>query len=90
QLRLPNALPYMFNAFKVAAALSMIGAVVGEYFGGARTSLGQFITQEAAQFRFDNAWAAIIIACIVGITFYLVIIALERLIIPWHASLRQN
>jgi NitT/TauT family transport system permease protein len=90
RLRLPNALPYMFNAFKVAAALSMIGAVVGEYFGGARTSLGQFITQEAAQFRFDNAWAAIIVACIVGITFYIIIVALERLIIPWHASLREN
>lgn len=90
QLRLPNALPYMFNAFKVAAALSMIGAVVGEYFGGARSSLGQFITQEAAQFRFDRSWAAIIIACIVGITFYLIILALERLMIPWHASLREE
>jgi NitT/TauT family transport system permease protein len=90
RLRLPNALPYMFNAFKVSAALSMIGAVVGEYFGGARSSLGQFITQEAAQFRFDRAWAAIVVACTVGITFYLIITALERLIIPWHASLREN
>jgi NitT/TauT family transport system permease protein len=52
KLRLPNALPYMFNAFKVAAALSMIGAVVSEYFGGNRSALGVFITQEAAQFRF--------------------------------------
>jgi NitT/TauT family transport system permease protein len=68
----------------------MIGAVVGEYFGGARSSLGQFITQEAAQFRFDRAWAAIVVACTVGITFYLIITALERLIIPWHASLREN
>lgn len=90
RLRLPNALPYMFNAFKVSAALSMIGAVVSEYFGGNRSALGVFITQEAAQFRFDNAWAAIIVACIVGITFYLIIITLERLIIPWHASLREN
>ena len=90
RLRLPNALPYMFNAFKVSAALSMIGAVVGEYFGGARSSLGQFITQEAAQFRFDRSWAAIIIACIVGITFYLIILAFERLMIPWHASLRED
>jgi len=90
RLRLPNALPFMFNAFKVSAALSMIGAVVSEYFGGNRSALGVFITQEAAQFRFDRAWAAIIVACIVGITFYLVIIALERIIIPWHASLREN
>lgn len=90
KVRLPNALPYMFNAFKIAASLSMIGAVVSEYFGGNRSALGVYITQEAAQFRFQNAWAAIIIACIVGITFYLVIIAVERLVIPWHVSVRRS
>ncbi len=89
-LRLPNALPYMFNAFKVAAALSMIGAVVSEYFGGNRSALGVFITQEAAQFRFHNSWAAIIIASAVGITFYLVILAVERFAIPWHVSVRGS
>ncbi len=88
-LRLPNSLPYMFNAFKVAAALSMIGAVVSEYFGGNRSALGVFITQEAARFRFANAWAAIIIACVVGISFYLIILGVERLLIPWHASVRS-
>lgn len=89
KLRIPNALPYMFNAFKVAAALSMIGAVVSEYFGGNRSALGVFITQEAAQFRFAQAWAAIIIACIVGMTFYTVILLVERFLIPWHASVRK-
>jgi NitT/TauT family transport system permease protein len=90
QLRLPNALPYMFNAFKVAAALSMIGAVVSEYFGGNRSALGVYITQEAAQFRFDRSWSAIIVACAVGITFYLVILLIERAVIPWHASVRAT
>lgn len=90
KLRLPNALPYMFNAFKVAATLSMIGAVVSEYFGGNRSALGVFITQEAAQFRFQNSWAAIIIACVVGLVFYLVILGLERLAIPWHSSVREQ
>ena len=90
KLRLPNALPYMFNAFKIAAALSMIGAVVSEYFGGNRSALGVFITQEAAQFRFARAWAAIIIACVVGVTFYLIILGVERLVIPWHASVRET
>ncbi len=89
KVRLPNALPYMFNAFKVAATLSMIGAVVSEYFGGNRSALGVFITQEAAQFRFHNAWAAIIVACIIGLTFYGLILLLERLTIPWHSSLRN-
>lgn len=88
KLRVPNALPYMFNAFKVAATLSMIGAVVSEYFGGNRSALGIFITQEAAQFRFANAWAAIIIASIVGVTFYLVVLLVERWTIPWHSSVR--
>jgi len=88
KLRLPHALPYMFNAFKVAASLSMIGAVVSEYFGGSRSALGVYITQEAAQFRFTTAWAAIIVACIVGITLYLIILGLERLAIPWHVSVR--
>lgn len=90
KVRLPNALPYMFNAFKVAATLSMIGAVVSEYFGGNRSALGVFITQEAAQFRFHNAWTAIIIACLVGITFYLVVLLLERMTIPWHNSVRNS
>ena len=90
KVRLPTALPYMFNAFKVAATLSMIGAVVSEYFGGNRSALGVFITQEAAQFRFQNAWAAIIVACIVGLTFYLIVLLLERLTIPWHSSVRNT
>ena len=90
KVRLPNALPYMFNAFKVAAALSMIGAVVSEYFGGNRSALGIYITQEAAQFRFANAWAAIIIACIVGVTFYLIVLLFERVTIPWHSSVRGS
>jgi NitT/TauT family transport system permease protein len=90
KVRLPNALPYMFNAFKVAATLSMIGAVVSEYFGGNRSALGVYITQEAAQFRFQNSWAAIIVACIVGISFYLIILLIERLMIPWHVSVRGD
>jgi NitT/TauT family transport system permease protein len=90
KLRIPNALPYVFNAFKVAATLSMIGAVVSEYFGGNRSALGIFITQEAAQFRFANAWAAIIIASIVGVTFYLIVLLVERLAIPWHSSVRDS
>lgn len=89
EVRLPNSLPYMFNAFKVCSTLALIGAVVGEFFGGTRDALGVYITQEAAQFRFQNSWAAIIIACLLGIAFYLLIVAAERLVIPWHASVRR-
>ncbi|MBV7328753.1 ABC transporter permease [Chloroflexi bacterium TSY] len=90
KLRIPNALPYLFSGLKVSASLSMIGAIVGEYFGGPRIALGVFITQEAALFRFTSAWAAIIIACLIGITLYLIIVLVERLSMPWHVSFRDE
>lgn len=86
KLRIPNALPYLFSGLKVAGALSMIGAIVGEYFGGPRIALGVFITQEAALFRFSSAWAAIIIACLLGIGLYVLIVAAERMAMPWHQT----
>lgn len=89
-LRIPNALPYIFSALRVASSLSVIGAVVGEFFGGPRATLGVFITQEAAGFNFARAWAAIIMASLIGIGFYLLVLFAERRIMPWHASLREK
>jgi NitT/TauT family transport system permease protein len=86
KVRVPNALPYIFTALKVSATLSLIGAIVAEYFGGAQSVLGQFIITEAAFFRFANAWAAIIVATAVSIAFFTIIVAIERVAIPWHAS----
>jgi NitT/TauT family transport system permease protein len=88
QLRIPNALPYVFSAFKVASTLSVIGAIVSEYFGGSRQALGVYISQQAALFHFAQAWTAILIACLMGIVFYLIILVVERLLMPWHVSLR--
>ena len=88
KLRIPNALPSLFSGLKVAGALAMIGAIVGEYFGGPRIALGVFITQEAALFRFASAWSAILIACLPGIAIYLVILLAERLALPWHPTFR--
>ena len=50
KLRAPNALPYWFTALKIATTLSVIGAVVGEFFGGPLYALGIYITlQTGAQ-----------------------------------------
>lgn len=83
-VRLPNALPYIFSALKVACTLSIIGAIVSEYFGGSREALGVYISQQAALFHFAEAWAAIIIACVMGIAFYGIIVLLERWAMPWQ------
>jgi NitT/TauT family transport system permease protein len=86
RLRIPNALPYILTAFRVATTLAVIGAVIGEYFGGPRQALGIYITGEATLFRFANAWAAILMACALGMFLYLVVLLVERIVIPWHAS----
>ena len=89
-LRIPNALPYFFTALKIAATLSLIGAIVGEYFGGSSDVLGRVVVQSASSLRFDVTWAAILLGAATGIAFYLVIVAIERLVIPWHASMRAH
>lgn len=86
--RIPHALPFVFSAFKVGTTLSVIAAVVSEYFGGSRRALGVYISQQAALFHFAEAWAAILVASFSGIVFYLAIVLVERAVIPWHASLR--
>jgi NitT/TauT family transport system permease protein len=89
-LRIPNALPYIFSALRVASPLSLIGAVVAEFFGGPRAVLGQFITQEASDFNFARAWIAIIMASLTGISFYLAVLLAERLIMPWYNAQRES
>ena len=86
RVRIPNALPYILTAFKIATTLSVIGAVIGEYFGGPRQALGIYITGEATLFRFANAWAAILMACALGLSLYVIVVLVERLLLPWHAS----
>jgi len=90
KLRLKNALPYIFSALRVASALSLIGAVVAEFFGGPRATLGVYITQEASAFDFAKAWTAILLASLIGIAFYLAVLFAERRLMPWHVSLRGD
>ncbi|HET7703428.1 MAG TPA: ABC transporter permease [Candidatus Limnocylindrales bacterium] len=90
KVRIPNALPYFFTALKVATTLSLIGAIVGEYFGGANTVLGRVIVQSASALKFDVTWAAIILGAGTGIALYLGVVLVERLVIPWAAAMRAD
>ena len=89
RLRLPAAMPFVFTALKVSASLSMIGAVVGEFFGGFARSLGVYIISQTALFHTREAWGAIVVACAFGIAAYLCIVGAERLLMPWHVALRR-
>ncbi|MBA2720744.1 MAG: ABC transporter permease, partial [Chloroflexi bacterium] len=90
KVRIPNALPYFFTALKVATTLSLIGAIVGEYFGGSSSVLGRMIVQSASALKFDITWAAILFGAVTGIGLYLVVSLAERLVIPWAAALRGD
>ena len=90
KVRIPNALPFFFTALKLATTLSLIGAIVGEYFGGSSLVLGRIIVQSASSLRFDLTWAAILLGAGTGIAFYLAVVVLERIFIPWHGSIRSS
>ncbi|GHF36206.1 hypothetical protein GCM10017781_11030 [Deinococcus metalli] len=89
-VRVPSALPFLFNALKVASTLAMIGAIVGEFFGTTGRGLGFRIQIEAGRFNLDIVWAAIVVASVLGIAFYAVIQWLEHRFTGWHASRRLN
>jgi len=84
KLRVPNALPYIFTSLRLAVTLATIGAVVGEYFAAPRASLGQYIATYSAFLNFERSWAAIVFACAIGIGLYLVVVVIERLVMPWY------
>lgn len=90
RIRVPNCLPYFFSAMKVAVPLSLIGAIVAEYFGGPQDVLGPYITNRAQLFQFPDAWAAIMVAAILGVGMYLMVLAAERIVMPWHVSVRGD
>jgi NitT/TauT family transport system permease protein len=86
RVRIPTALPFIFTGLKVATVLAMIGAVVGEYFGGATDAIGVLILTRSRLFKFEEAWAGILLVCLLGIAFYVAVVLIERLSLRWVPS----
>jgi NitT/TauT family transport system permease protein len=85
-VRIPGALPFVFTGLRLAASLSVIAAVVAEYFGGLQNGLGTRITSAASNTAYPRAWAYVAAACALGLVFYLVATALERIATPWRTT----
>ena len=90
RVRIPNSLPFLFSALKIASVLAMIGAVVGDYFGGSTEALGVKIVSSVSLAQYETAWAAILVASLLGIAFYATIALIERLALRWHPSTRAG
>jgi NitT/TauT family transport system permease protein len=83
KLRVFSALPYLFSALRIAASMSVIGAVVGEWIG-ATQGIGAMIIQATYNFDSPLLYAAIVMSAALSGTAFMVVVALERAIIRWH------
>ncbi|HWH84980.1 MAG TPA: ABC transporter permease [Burkholderiaceae bacterium] len=89
-LRIPVALPFVFNALKINSTLAMIGAIVAEFFGSPVAGLGFRISTEAARLNMGLVWAAILVAALAGSVLYGLLGWLERRTTFWHPSIRAR
>ena len=88
KLRLPAALPFIFNGLKITSTLALIGAIVAEFFGSPTLGLGFRISTSIGQLDLAMVWAAIVVAALSGTAFYGIISVLERRATFWHPSQR--
>jgi NitT/TauT family transport system permease protein len=89
KLRLPAAMPFIFNALKINSTLAMIGAIVAEFFGTPIVGMGFRISTEVGRLGLDMVWAEIAVAAITGSAFYGLLVFLERRATFWHPSYRR-
>lgn len=89
KLRIPEALPFIFNALKINSTLAMIGAIVAEFFGTPTVGMGFRISTEVGRMNVDMVWAEIAVAALAGSLFYGFIALLERIFTFWHPSVRS-
>ena len=83
---LPTALPFIFTGVRIASSLAVIAAVIAEYFGGPIGGLGKSITTAAAGSNYPLAWAYVLGSIILGLVFYLAVLAIERWVLRNRAS----
>ena len=87
-LRIPVALPFLFNALKINSTLALIGAIVAEFFGSPTVGLGFRISTEAARLNMGLVWAAIVVSALSGSALYALLGFVERRATFWHPSIR--
>ena len=90
KLRLPAALPFMFNGLKIATTLALIGAIVAEFFGSPTVGMGFRISTSVGQLALDMVWAEIVVAALAGSAFYGIMATIEKRMTFWHPSQHQK
>lgn len=83
KLRFPNSLPYLFDGFKIAISLSIVGVVVGEFIASS-TGLGFLVLTQNFTLKVSMAFAALMLLCVLTLALYGAILLLERVLLPWR------
>ena len=89
KVRVPASLPYLFSGVRVAIAVSVIGAVIGEWVGSSE-GLGYLMLRSKPQFLTERVFAAIVILSALGVALFASVGIAERLAIPWWSSTRRD
>ncbi|MBL9061432.1 ABC transporter permease [Tabrizicola sp.] len=89
KLRLPAAMPFIFNGLKIASTLALIGAIVAEFFGSPIYGMGFRISTEVGRLGLDMVWAEIAVAALAGSVLYGLVALIERWVTFWHPSQRH-
>ena len=89
RLRLPAAMPFIFNGLKISSTLALIGAIVAEFFGSPIVGMGFRISTSVGQLALDMVWAEITVAAVAGSAFYGAVALIERWVTFWHPSQRR-
>ena len=89
KLRLPAAMPFIFNGLKIGTTLALIGAIVAEFFGSPVKGMGFRISTSIGQLALDLVWAEIVVAAIAGSAFYGAMTLIEKSVTFWHPSQRN-
>ena len=90
KLRLPTALPFIFNGLKICTTLALIGAIVAEFFGSPTVGMGFRIKIEMGRLAMDMVWAEIAVAALAGSLFYGIVALIERKTTFWHPAQRRG
>ncbi|MEO8531060.1 MAG: ABC transporter permease, partial [Deltaproteobacteria bacterium] len=90
KLRVPAALPFVFNGLKICTTLALIGAIVAEYFGSPSYGMGFRISTEMGRLGLDMVWAEIVVAALAGSAFFGAISLIEKGATFWHPSQRER
>ncbi len=89
RLRLPAAMPFIFNGLKICTTLALIGAIVAEFFGSPIRGMGFRISTEVGRLNLPMVWAEIAMAALAGSAFYGAVALIERRVTFWHPSQRK-